>query len=191
MFHRYARGVGGYVVARTGDPDLAETITAEVFCNVVRKFEQCRGSHAAWLWTIVRNELARHFRSKQARRDRARLDDTTSAGLVDGGQSPEGVLGQRESHARLHEALKQLDAEQHTIVFMKYFQDQPNTAIAEALGITANHVGVKIHRTIKRLRELMGDEREEGGRRQEQEADRRESGDAEPPATSYRLGTAT
>ena len=40
---------------------------------------------------------------------------------------------------------------------MKFFLDMPNTEIAGALGMTAGNVGVVVHRSVKRLRELMGD----------------------------------
>ena len=32
---------------------------------VVRNIEQCNGSPVAWLWSIVRSELARHFRDRK------------------------------------------------------------------------------------------------------------------------------
>lgn len=143
--------MGGYVVARTGDPELAETITAQVFALVVRKFDQCRQSPAGWLWTIVRSELARHFRD---RRSHVPLDGSGDQ-LIDQQPTPLQLLRQAESHGQLHAALEQLDEEQHAIVYMKFFQDLPNMEIAAALGITVNHVGVKVHRTLKRLRELM------------------------------------
>ena len=34
LFVQYGRGVGGYVLARVGDADLAEEITARVFLTV-------------------------------------------------------------------------------------------------------------------------------------------------------------
>ena len=44
LFRRYGKGVGSYVLARVRDPDMAETITASVFLQVVRRFDQCRSS---------------------------------------------------------------------------------------------------------------------------------------------------
>ena len=65
LFRRYGKGVGSYLLARVGDPNVAESITASVFLLVVRRFDQCRGSPVAWLWSIVRTELARYFRDKR------------------------------------------------------------------------------------------------------------------------------
>jgi RNA polymerase sigma-70 factor (ECF subfamily) len=155
LFRRHAAGVGSYVMARTGDAELAESTTAQVFALVVRKFDQCRESPAAWLWSIVRNELARHFRDSRAARGQVSLDGGFDAALIDREPPPDHALHRAESSALLHEALGQLDEEQHTIVYMKFFQDLPNIEIAEALDMTANSIGVKVHRALKRLRELM------------------------------------
>src|SRR5437764_4102078 len=65
LFRKYGKGVGSYVYARLGDADLAESITSAVFLVVVRRFEQCRSSPAGWIWSIVRSELARHFRDRR------------------------------------------------------------------------------------------------------------------------------
>jgi RNA polymerase sigma-70 factor (ECF subfamily) len=144
--------VGGYVVARTGDPELGETITAQVFALVVRKFDQCRGSPAAWLWAIVRSELARHFRDRKRHQ---RIDAAFDGALIDPRPTPAQAMHETERHGQLHEALEQLDEDEHTIVYMKFFQDLPNFEIAQALNVTANLIGVKIHRTLKKLRDLM------------------------------------
>src|SRR5687767_9205940 len=54
LFMRHAKGVAGYVLARVGDAEVAEVVTSSVFEIVVRRIDQCRGSPAAWLWSIVR-----------------------------------------------------------------------------------------------------------------------------------------
>ena len=66
LFRQYGKGVGSYLLARVGDPELAEEITARVFLAVVRHYAQRRGSAVAWLWAIVRSELARHYRRRPA-----------------------------------------------------------------------------------------------------------------------------
>ena len=65
LYRRYGKGVGSYILARVGDPHVAESITAGVFLLVVRRFDQCRGSPVPWLWSIVRTEIARYFRDRR------------------------------------------------------------------------------------------------------------------------------
>jgi len=156
LFVQYGRGVGSYVLARVGDVDLAEDITARVFLTVVRKIEQCRGSTVAWLWAIVRNEIGLHFRR---RRSSLPLGD----GPVDPAESPLEIAQKQEMQCRLTDALRRLTHQQQQIVTMKFFLKVPNTEIAEALGLSAGNVGVKVHRAIKRLQELMEGTQEREG----------------------------
>lgn len=151
LFVQYGRGVGSYLLARVGDADLAEEITARVFLTVVRRYHQCRGSEVGWLWSIVRSELARAFRG---RRRVAPLPDE----LVDPAETPPEELQRRETWRRMRSALEKLPEPQQEIVSMKFFLNLRNTEIAEALGLSASNVGVKIHRAVRRLQELMENE---------------------------------
>ena len=156
LFAQYGRGVGGYVLARVGDADLAEEITARVFLTVVRKIKQCRGSTVAWMWAIVRNEIGLHFRRRRASTP---LPDDLVAPV----ESPPEIAQKQEMQFRLTEALGRLTDQQHQIVTMKFFLKTPNTEIAEALGLSASNVGVKVHRALKRLHELMEGTQEREG----------------------------
>jgi RNA polymerase sigma-70 factor (ECF subfamily) len=152
LFRQYGRGVGSYILARVGNADFAETITSNVFMIVVRRIDQCRSSPSAWLWSIVRSELARHFRQH---RPTVELDEK----LRDPALTPPELASQNEMQQRMRIAIDQLNEEQQRIVYLKFFQDVSNTEIAIELGLSASNVGVIVHRAIKRLRELM-EERE-------------------------------
>jgi len=176
LFVRHSAGIGSYLLARVGDAELAEEITARVFHTVVRRIGQCRGleemgtgtsppgepaasrdagsepapvsSVVGWLWAIVRSELARHFRDR-------RRSEPLSEELPDRRDPPGESAARDEMHRRMQTALEQLDDEEQRIIAMKFFLRARNTEIAEALGQTPNNVGVKIHRTVRHLRELM------------------------------------
>ena len=163
LFRRYVKGVGSYVLARVGDRHLAESITAAVFLTVVRRFDQCRASPVAWLWSIVRTEVARHFRDRRDVRPLA-------AELPDESHDPRHRAERREEAERIQRALGQLTDEQQTLVYMKFFLDLPNVEIAQALGMTPTNVGVVSHRAVKRLRELMGGAGRPGRAAQDQAA---------------------
>lgn len=150
LFRAHAAGVGGYVYARVGDPELAETITSRVFLIVVRNIEQCRGEPGPWLWAIVRSELARHFRD---RKEHQPIDEATPD--LAAGAEPVEQLIHREMQARLRRALERLSDEQQQLVYLKFFEGLPNKEIAAATGLSASNVGVIIHRALKQLRTIM------------------------------------
>jgi RNA polymerase sigma-70 factor (ECF subfamily) len=152
LFRQYGRGVGSYILARVGNADVAETITSNVFMIVVRRIEQCRTSPSAWLWSIVRSELARHFRQQ---RPTVELDEK----LCDPSLTPPEVAARNEMQERMRIAIHRLNEEQQRIVYLKFFLDVPNTEIALELKLSPSNVGVIIHRAVKRLRELMEEPR--------------------------------
>jgi RNA polymerase sigma-70 factor (ECF subfamily) len=155
LFRRYGKGVGSYVLARVGgDADVAETITSAVFLTVVRRIDQCRSSPVAWLWSIVRTELARYFRDRKEFQSLDGLPAEPPDGSADAAD-PGRQAERREDGRRIRRALEQLTDEQQTLVYMKFFLDLPNVEIAESLGMTPGNVGVVAHRAVKRLRELM------------------------------------
>lgn len=146
LFQRYAAGLGSYFLARLRDPELAEELTARAFVLAVQNFSQCRGNRAAWLWAIAQNVLSRHIR------DRGRIVPPPSSRPE---PDPGDAAEQRELQTRLPEILSVLNEQQHEVVYLKYFQDLSNTEIAEATGLTVSNVAVVLHRTLKRLRELI------------------------------------
>jgi RNA polymerase sigma-70 factor (ECF subfamily) len=102
----------------------------------------------AWLWSIVRSELARHFRQH-------RPFDTLEETHPDPASAPPEVAARNELQARIRDALALLNEEQQRIIYLKYYMDVPNTEIAGELGLSPSNVGVIVHRAIGRLRELM------------------------------------
>jgi RNA polymerase sigma-70 factor (ECF subfamily) len=147
LFLRYGPGVGSYLMARLGNAELAEEITARVFLTVVREYAKCRGSGVGWLWSIVRSELARHFRG--------RCTQPLPEEIADPSDPPGAALSRREMQFRIQAALGQLDDEQQQIITMKFFLRLKNKDIAEALGQSASNIGVKVHRAIRRLQEMI------------------------------------
>lgn len=148
LFRRYGRGVGSYVLTRVGDPELAEEITARVFLKVVRCLEQLRGQEAGWLFAIVRNELARHFRARD--RHTPIAPDTPAPDML-----PPEYAAQSEMRCRMQAALGQLSPRDQQLVYLKFFQQLRNPEIANATGLSVSNVGVALHRAIKQLRRLL------------------------------------
>jgi RNA polymerase sigma-70 factor, ECF subfamily len=148
LFRRFGVGIGNFVLARLGDPELAEEITARVFLQVVRHIDQLRGPPAPWLWSIVRNELAKHFRGLCYHRP---LDEA----LIDGRPSLVQDLESRETAGKLQDVLAALPEDDQQIIGMKFFLRQTNRDIAAALNLTPSNVGVRVFRILRQMRGMM------------------------------------
>ena len=60
-----------------------------------------------------------------------------------------------ELAARLRAALARLPARQAEVFALRFFEQMDNREIAEALALSANAVGVLLHKARRRLRELL------------------------------------
>lgn len=146
LFARCAAGVSRYVRLRVGSAELAEEITTRVFFAVVRNIHQQNGSLVGWLWTIVRTELARHFRQKLAEP----YPETLAAPTVTPAQDCERT----EEIGIIHAALQRLPDDAQQLIALKFFLGLSNLEIACVVNLTPSNVGVKLHRTLKELREF-------------------------------------
>jgi RNA polymerase sigma-70 factor (ECF subfamily) len=149
LFRAHGRGVGNYVFARIGDLEQAEEITSRVFLKVADNIGRLRGELAPWLWAIVKNELARHFR------DGRRFEPVSDA-LPSHEEAPDDQMARKQAREKLRAALAHLPEEQQQIVFLKFFENLGNQEIAKVTGLTPSNVGVTVHRTLKQLRALLG-----------------------------------
>jgi hypothetical protein len=61
LYERYETAIVGYLMRRTGDPELTADLTAEVFAAALTSAARYRRRHptaAGWLFTIAHNTLA-------------------------------------------------------------------------------------------------------------------------------------
>lgn len=145
LFRDTGAGIGGYVLARTGDAECAEEITARVFLQVVRNWNQRRGPALPWLWAIVRNELARHYRAMKSWQPLA--ED-----IADRVLPPDAVVERNESAFKLREVMLALSEEEQELLGLKFYLQRSNLEIAAVLGISPSLVGVRLYRLLREMR---------------------------------------
>jgi RNA polymerase sigma-70 factor (ECF subfamily) len=73
---------------------------------------------------------------------------------IEARQTHDGQHG--DSLARLYEAIAQLGAVERALIAL-FLEDLSYEQIAEVLGVSANHVGVMLHRAKKKLSALTCD----------------------------------
>ena len=49
----------------------------------------------------------------------------------------------------------QLEPEEREIIRLKFFEEASNIEIAEIMGLSANHIGVKVFRALKKVKQLL------------------------------------
>ncbi|MGH3709742.1 MAG: RNA polymerase sigma factor [Gemmatimonadales bacterium] len=152
LYRRYAGQVFGVVLARVGDRELAEDLTADTFVRAWRASGP--GSvpvrdPRAWLSTIALNLVRDHGRSR-SRRPVAAGSDLDEAAAGDPG--PEDVVLARETQGELRRAVEALPPAARECLRLRFWQDLPVAATAEVMGCAVGTIKARQHRAVRALR---------------------------------------
>jgi RNA polymerase sigma-70 factor (ECF subfamily) len=110
--------------------------------------DEWSGVLAGMVRNAARNRRRRHFRSKP----HDALDDHPVAAE---NVPADELVARAEEHVRLHECVQELCAIQRAVVTLRMLEERPGEDVAHALGITAGHVAVLLHRAKLALRACM------------------------------------
>ena len=131
------------------DHMLAEDAVSEAFLRVSRnmhKIDEVESKRtAAFVVTIVRN-CARTMLNKR----KHEIADDFERDIGDEGELEFNVISEITA-ADIYRMVGYLDEELREIFLLKFAYDLSHRKIADALGLTENHVAVKLHRAKKRL----------------------------------------
>jgi RNA polymerase sigma-70 factor (ECF subfamily) len=134
--------------------DLVQEILLQVWRSLPRF--QGRASASTWSYRVALNTALDWHRKEYRRRSHQRsifeMDDLPQTG-ADGAQQ----VAQREVLERLYAAIRRLPKTDAAILLL-FLDDLTYRQIGEVLGISENHVGVKLNRARKALGELLREE---------------------------------
>lgn len=69
IFQHFRPGVFSFCLKKTGNRQVAEDLTQEVFLKIFEKiglFDETLGNFSGWVWEIARNTLKDYYRQKKA-----------------------------------------------------------------------------------------------------------------------------
>ncbi|HNS21418.1 MAG TPA: RNA polymerase sigma factor [Sedimentisphaerales bacterium] len=151
----YAGRCYGYFYRLTGDRDLSDELLSELFIRLVEKIGSYKGGvFESWLFKIASNIFHDHLRGKQRRR---KLIDAHRAQLEREPDLNESRFsdGSEEQLDKLQVHLNRLDADTRELILLRFYSQMSFKEIAakrsEPLGTALS----KLHRGLKKLRELM------------------------------------
>lgn len=132
LYDGYIERIYRYIYFRVTDEVTAEDLTSQVFSKAWENLDRYKPSGApfiAWLYTIARNAVIDHFRT---RKETVALDEVAS--LSSGGPSPDDVVELHFETEALREALQSLTDEQQQVVVLKFIAGMTTDEIAKQLG---------------------------------------------------------
>jgi RNA polymerase sigma factor (sigma-70 family) len=154
FYDRYEGSVVGYFARRTGDPEVAADLTAEVFAAALgasRRYRPETPSAAGWLFTIAHNKLLKSLRrgrvEAQARR---RLGIREPIELA--AQEHEQVESAAGAGGWVIELLDRLPPLQREAIRARIFDERSYPDIAGELQTSELVVRQRVSRGLSRLR---------------------------------------
>jgi RNA polymerase sigma-70 factor (ECF subfamily) len=153
LYARYGSAILNFLVARLGNPQLAEEVLQDVMLAVWRSAGTFRGDSKVltWLLTIARNRAINATRKK--RPTLVELNEEIS--LRDNDTGPlEHVIHQGQQ-AVIRDAIQQLPAGQREVLVLVFYHQMTGAEIAEILDITPGTVKSRLHRAKQTLRRLL------------------------------------
>jgi RNA polymerase sigma-70 factor (ECF subfamily) len=151
----YAGRCYGYFYRLTGDRDLSDELLSELFIRLVQKIGSYKGgAFESWLFKIASNIFHDHLRGKQRRKkllDAHRAEIEQEPGRNEPRLSDEG--GVRLD--RLQAQLRRLDADTRELIMLRFYSELSFREIAELRSEPIGTALSKLHRGLKKLRELM------------------------------------
>lgn len=159
LYIRYYGRIFAFVYRRVQARELAEDITADVFMkalNGLPKFQWQGVSFSAWLYRIANNRITDQFRRSGKGRVAVAVEDVKT--LVDERPLPEDRILAAIRRAEVEEAIGKLSEQDQLVVTLTFYDELSSSEIAEVMGISVNLVYVRLHRALKRMRKVLGDE---------------------------------
>ena len=141
-FARHQRTIYRYMVKMTGRRELAEDPTQDVYLRVVRLRDRAYPieNERAWLFTIARNLVIDHFRSRQR-----------EVSVVNHTVDPARAAGQTLVYG-LNQALARLSDADREMFVLKELGGLSYQEIGEICDCTVEAVRSRLHRTRLALR---------------------------------------
>ena len=148
LFRQHQKEVFAWVVRIVRDRGIAEDLTVETFWRIYKSRSRFHpaGNFRAWARRIATNAALDHLRA--TRRETELPENLASAGAAD-------PAVRRETREQIKRAFFQLPAKYRLVATLALIEEEPYDTIAEAVGISAALVKVRVFRAVRILRKKL------------------------------------
>ncbi len=149
----YAKKLYGFFYRLSGNRAVSNDLLSELFVKLVERIDKFRGGNFnGWIFRVASNLWHDWLRAKQ--RD-VKAMDARAEQLREKQQLDEQKDSDDEASELLDKQLKRLDDDTRELIMMRYYSDMSFKEIAEVRGEPLGTVLSKVHRGMKKLREMM------------------------------------
>lgn len=155
LYDKYFDQIYRYVYRRVSDKETVQDLVSQTFYDALSHMEsyEWRGySFSAWLYKIAHNNVLKWYR-EHTKLHTVELEE--GAQIRDKSVDISQEVKELELKSEIQAVLARLEPEDREIIRLKFFEEVSNVEIAEIMGLSANHIGVKVFRALKKVKQLM------------------------------------
>lgn len=163
IFDRYYESILNYVLKRTGQIQIAQDITSQVFFLVVKKLWQFKWKgipFSAWLYRIANNEIALFFRKNKYKPvsldlilEQENWEPADDQDLERETKEIEEILEEHKDFLVIQKELLNIPIKYQEVITLRYLDEKKMGEIAEILGKKENTVKSLLKRGISLLQQ--------------------------------------
>lgn len=147
-----------YCLFRISSSETATDLTQDVFMkfwDALSKGVDVKNDRA-FLFMIARNLVIDFYRKKKSVSLDAILEENEDNGIMVSGEGLKENIEMSSEARFVMNKISELEPKDQQIVYLRFVEDLKPKDIAEALGVSANVVSVRLIRAMDRLRHITG-----------------------------------
>ena len=149
LFDRYHVRIFNFFNKMVQNKMVSEDLTQDVFLKLMKyRTSYNNGNFAAWIFTVARNIFSSYYQKNKKERSTLIDDDRLASTEIT------ETTEKKEELDHLQKALLQLKNSERELIVMHRFQEIKYVQIAEIINSNENAVKVKVHRALKKLKEI-------------------------------------
>lgn len=154
IYKKYAPYVRNYIWGLCRNSDIADDITAEVFCKAIENIDSFNhGRIQTWLCAIARNTYLDYI--KKAEYKNQYLSKEMEENIEDNCGTVEEIFFKNNDRITLYEQIQRLDAQMKDVVYLRIYGELSFKEIAGILGKSENWARVTFYRSKNKLKGWM------------------------------------
>jgi RNA polymerase sigma-70 factor (sigma-E family) len=154
LYEAHALGLVRLAYVMLGDRAAAEDVVQDAFGGLYRRWDQLSDKERALQY--VRSSVLNGCRSARRRQRRADADGVPQPPPA---VSAEAAVLTSEERREVMRALRRLPGRQREVLVLRFYLDEPEAAIAQAMGISQSTVRSTAHRALAALGRLLKETR--------------------------------
>ena len=157
IYRKYAPYVRNYILGLCKNPDIADDITAEVFCKAIENIDSFTGRRIqTWLCAIARNTYIDYV--KKAEYKNHHLSEEMEDNIEDTCETVEELFLRKNDRVNLYKQIQRLDVQMKDVVYLRILGELSFKEIAQICGKSENWARVTFYRSKNKLKGWMNHE---------------------------------